>query len=341
MDSQNATQAPTTAVADILDTAEGFELVDGKLVPWAPVVGERKLTRYSKMKCPLCGMIVGVSYSGKRFLAIHTGGKKCLQAQRKLNPLEAPKPSRGPAPKSAHVSELKKPASDDWTGIREYYKSLGLLRNPKPKAKLVPTAQPTTNGSSSGFGWVSPVDSDSSMLTLVEDVLLTPPLVPMDSTSLPPALSLPPPTSFVPEAKPIAPAPQVAPLSLVPERDHGSSLEHNSGRDRMPRLEDILSHEPEPLLSHPIPKRAPTPIVIDDSSDDESDPAPVPSAKHGYVKYVHGLEPTGIELPPTSNDSECFVLQAGLVNGEMKCWDEMPEGQRFLAMLRETVGKTE
>ncbi|KAG9081944.1 hypothetical protein FRC06_005318, partial [Ceratobasidium sp. 370] len=124
-------------------------------------------------------MIVGVSYAGKRFLALHQGGKRCQQAQRKLNSNSASKPRRstsGRGSKPTSGPEPETPASNGWTGTREYYTSLGVLKKPpKSKAKSIPLV-----GSSleSGRVSVSPTIADSSMVTLVEDVLLTPPLVP-------------------------------------------------------------------------------------------------------------------------------------------------------------------
>ncbi|KAG8738185.1 hypothetical protein FRC10_007153 [Ceratobasidium sp. 414] len=366
MESPNATQVPATS-ADILDTAEGYECVDGKLIPWAPVTGARKLTAHSKMKCPICSMIVGVSYSGKRFLALHQGGKRCQQAQRKLNSNSTSKPrcsTSGPGskPMPASESEPEKPASDNWTGIREYYESLGLLRKPpKPKSKAPIVGTSTGSSPGSGRASASPTVTDSSMVTLVEDMLLTPPLVPTGFTPLPPSLSLPLPVAFVSKSKPIPPAvPSIASASIGLGRNHGSKYDPSRqihGQGRGPNMEHL--HRSSHGLAL---KRKPSPIVIEDSSDDEPSPACVPGVEyepaHGPVDYgyspgstkrgMHGFADikgtevspgVRVHVPPNMDDSKHFVLQAGLVDGEMKFWDETPEGQRFLAALKESVGK--
>ncbi|KAG8715694.1 hypothetical protein FRC09_016401 [Ceratobasidium sp. 395] len=364
MDSQSVAQIVSPTVnPDILDTAEGYECVDGKLVPWTPVVGERKFTLHSKMKCPLCGMIVGVSYSGKRFLALHVGGKRCQRAQRMLNSKSAPKPRRPasgsePEPESASIIPgSQEVTSGDWKGIREYYLSLGLLRKPwKPKLKSLPESGSSLESSRTSS---SPATSDLSLTTVVEDVLLTPPLVPTEFTSPLPPLSLPLPVSSEPAA---STDPQV-------ESRCNTGPKYDPVRDRVVNLDETRSHEhvlnPEPLRhpSHkPAPRRMPTPIVIEDSSDDEPGPACVPDTKHkpvhGSVKHERGLGSatcgtdgladvrdtkalSGTQLPPIVDNSKYVELQAGVASGGYKYWDETPEGQKFLATLRETVGKIE
>ncbi|KAG8790584.1 hypothetical protein FRC12_011511 [Ceratobasidium sp. 428] len=319
------------------------------------------------MKCPLCGMIVGVSYSGKRFLALHVGGKRCQRAQRMLNSKSAPKPRRPasgigsgpePEPNSASITpEPQEVTNGDWKGIREYYLSLGLLRKPwKPKPKSLPESGSSLDSSRASS---SPATSDLSLATVVEDVLLTPPLVPTEFTSPLPPLSLPLPVSSEPTTSTI---PQVASRC-------NTGPKYDPVRDRVVDLDETRSHEhvlnPEPLRhpSHkPAPRRMPTPIVIEDSSDDEPGPACVPDTKHkpvhGSVKHERGLgsAPCGTDgfagvrdtkalpsaqLPSIVDNSKYVALQAGLAGGEYKYWDQTPEGQKFLATLRETVGKIE
>ncbi|KAG8697561.1 hypothetical protein FRC08_006449 [Ceratobasidium sp. 394] len=329
------------------------------------------------MKCPLCSTIVGVSYAGKRFLALHQGGKKCQQAQRKLNSTSTPKPRRfitsrpgfKPTPAfasaSASGSKPEKPVSNGVAGTREYYASLELLKKPpKTKAKSVPTVG-TSAGSSLEPGRASagPTAMDSSTVTLVEDMLLTPPLVPTGIISLPPSLSLPLPLP-VPSAsvsKSIRSAvPPVVPTDISLGRNYDPKCppsRQTHGQVHGPNTEHLHHPNHGPVLG-----RKPSPIVIEDSSDDEPSPACVTSTKyepargpagrgnnsgsakldtHGFVDVKGANAPPGVRggHVPSTVESKHFVLQAGLVDGEMKCWDETPEGQKFLALLRESVGK--
>ncbi|KAF8604523.1 hypothetical protein BDV93DRAFT_543879 [Ceratobasidium sp. AG-I] len=65
-----------------LNTGEGWEFVDGELVPWEPVVGKRKYTIRSRLRCPLCNIIVSVSTAGPKNIAIHQEGSKCRLARK-------------------------------------------------------------------------------------------------------------------------------------------------------------------------------------------------------------------------------------------------------------------
>ncbi|QRW03680.1 hypothetical protein RhiLY_02679 [Ceratobasidium sp. AG-Ba] len=77
---------------------EGYESVNGQLVPWIPVDGKRKLTSYSKMRCPLCQGIVG----------------RCINAWQKLLGYPRIKQARLPSPQkvsAATASRARKVAS--------------------------------------------------------------------------------------------------------------------------------------------------------------------------------------------------------------------------------------
>ncbi|QRV89465.1 hypothetical protein RhiJN_17483 [Ceratobasidium sp. AG-Ba] len=102
------TQVPATL------EIEGYESVNGQLVPWIPVNGKRKLTSYSKMRCPLCQGIVGVGYSGKHLLELHQNSKRCINARQKLLGYPRIKQAHLPSPRkvsAATASRARKVAS--------------------------------------------------------------------------------------------------------------------------------------------------------------------------------------------------------------------------------------
>lgn len=280
-------------------------------------------------------MIIGVSYSGKRALVLHQGSKKCQISQRRVEKARAYGASRPVRP-------------DEAQSIEDYHASLGLTNKqskPRNRGRVVgPVA------SSSGFLEqdlvpISPSTTTSSPPSLVEDALLTPPLSSMELAPPPPPLPfLPAPLSFIPGTRPIAPVI----LHFAPERPQ-------RGPERSPSLECISSLEYATNLGRscspeysseigPILERRPTPIIIEDSSDDEGERTPVKDESAHMPLYAE--EP---RVPPNMQDAPAlpsieelgrFVLQAGSIGGVTRHWDETPEGQRFLLALKEAHEKT-